>query len=123
MVISFPNMQCCAILAGAAAVVLFASPAWPTEYFCEVPRALLCDGCASHIAIALQPGGACRISFSSASVNLQTPSRESERVEFQVQAPQPVQRHISFRRQQTAVFAKPSSSRRCFVFNAAEYCE
>lgn len=121
--ISFPRTQICAIVASAAAVTLFAPPAWPTEYFCEVPRALLCDGCASHIAIALQPGGACRVSFTPASVNLQTPSHEPERVEFQVQAPQPVQRHISFRRQQTAVFAKPASSRRCFVFNAAEYCE
>jgi hypothetical protein len=121
--IFFPKMRSFAILAGTATIILLASPAWPAEYFCDVPRALLCDGCASHIAIALQPGGACRISFSPASVNLQTPSHEPERVEFQVQAPQPVQRHIAFRRQQTAVFAKPSPSRRCFVFNAAEYCE
>jgi hypothetical protein len=113
-----------AILAGAIAAVFLASPAWSTEYLCEVPRALLCDGCASHIAIALQPGGNCRISFTPASVDPQTPSHESERVEFQVQlAPQPIQHRVAFRRQQTAVFAKSSPSRRCFVFNASEYCE
>src|SRR5579872_2112918 len=36
---------------GVTATLLTAAPATPSEYSCHVPRALLCEGCASHIAI------------------------------------------------------------------------
>jgi hypothetical protein len=112
------------MIASAAGSLSLVSPAWPSEYRCDIPRALLCEGCASHIAIALQSGGNCRVSFTPANVSLQTPSHGPEQLEFQVEsAPQPAYRRPAARRQQGTRFAKSLSARRCFVFNASEYCE
>ena len=40
-----------------------ASVARAGGYVCTIPRALLCDGCASQVAITLVRGGTCRVSF------------------------------------------------------------
>ena len=36
------------------------------QYSCQVPASVLCQGCSTDVAITLQPGGGCRVSFSPA---------------------------------------------------------
>jgi hypothetical protein len=111
--------------ASALAACLAAPAAKAGGYSCQVPRALLCEGCASQIAIALQPGGACRISFTPASASsAPTPSPSSAAFEFRVEtapiaAPRP---RRSWRAPRLALLHPPTNPR-CFVFNAHEYCE
>jgi hypothetical protein len=111
---------------GAFVSTWMAAPAQPSEYSCRVPRALLCMGCASQIAIALQPGGGCRISFSP----MGSPAADSgqDQLDFRVSAPTtaiarvPAQRRLSIGRRQVA-FARQTPIERCFVFKAQKYCE
>ncbi len=96
------------------------------EYSCRVPRALLCPGCASQIVVSLQPGGGCRISFSPEAPA--PTSASSEQLEFRVEGPPVVVTRMAPRgaltwRARRVAQAKPAPSRRCFVFNAQEYCE
>ena len=113
-----------AAAAGAAVVLAAASPAWPSEYSCRVPRALLCEGCASQIAITLQPGGNCRISFTPDTPAAHAPAEATERLEFRVEAaPIVVARPRASWRARNFALARPASSERCFVFNALKYCE
>jgi hypothetical protein len=113
-----------AAAAGAAVVLAAASPAWPSEYSCRVPRALLCEGCASQIAITLQPGGNCRISFTPDSPAAHAPAEATEPLEFRVEAaPIVVARPKAIWRPRAVAFARPAPSERCFVFNALKYCE
>jgi hypothetical protein len=112
--------------AGVAAVLLMAAPAKSSEYSCRVPRALLCEGCASHIAIALQANGACRISFSPDAVATHEPSPAAAPIEFTVDVPPaPVvvaPRRASWRAHYVGL-ARPAAAAHCFVFNAQQYCE
>ena len=43
-----------------------AGEAGAAQYACRVPLAVLCQGCAGDVTIALQPRGGCRVSFSPA---------------------------------------------------------
>jgi hypothetical protein len=110
--------------AAGTAVVLAASPARSSEYSCRVPRALLCEGCASQIAITLQPGGNCRISFTPDSPAAHPAAEATEPLEFRVEAaPIVVARPRAIWRPRAVAFARPTPSERCFVFNALKYCE
>jgi hypothetical protein len=90
-----------------------------------VPRALLCDGCAQQIAISLQQGGGCRISFTPTAVApAPNDAASTSQLVFQVQSAPvfPVPRVAAFRPHRYAL-ARPAPKGRCFVFNANEYCE
>lgn len=127
-----PSRETClrTFLLGAFVAVLTHATASANEYSCRVPRALLCEGCADQIAIALQTDGRCRISFTppaaEASVAVKPPS---DSVELKVEAtPVVVTRFVPRRvptawRPHTVAYVKPASSAHCFVFNAQQYCE
>lgn len=111
-----------ALVAGAPAASAGAA------YSCSVPRALLCDGCASQIAITLLPGGACRVSFTPPAAPPAAPLTGQIAFSFEVQAPA-VTTNV-YRRRVAAVVARPHVatfggplSARCFVFNGNQYCE
>jgi hypothetical protein len=109
--------------AGLVAASLMAAPARSSAYSCHVPRALLCEGCASHIAIALQSDGTCRITFSPGTEAAATLTA-SEPIEFTVAGP-PISvplRRTTWRAGYVSL-ARPASTTRCFVFNAQKYCE
>jgi len=110
--------------AGVAAVLLMAAPAKPSEYSCRVPRALLCEGWANHIAIALQANGACRISFSPDTVATHEPSPSAEPIKFTVDVPPVVvaPRRANWRAHYVGL-ARPAAAPHCFVFDAQQYCE
>jgi hypothetical protein len=109
--------------------VLTAAPAKANEYSCRLPRALLCDGCANQIAITLQSGGGCRISFTPAEAQATAPDKTPpDQLELRVEAPPVVISHFVPRRgtawhTHAVAWAKPASTRRCFVFNTQQYCE
>jgi hypothetical protein len=93
---------------------------------CRVPRALLCPGCAAQIVVSLQPGGGCRISFSPEAPS--PANAASEQLEFHVEAPPVAVTRTAPRgaltwRARHVAQARVAPSRRCFVFNAQEYCE
>jgi hypothetical protein len=104
-------------------VMSLAGEAQASGYTCRVPRALLCDNCAAHIAIALQANGSCRISF-----NPETaaggPAAASEAVLFTVYGPtlDTFGRKATWRAHYVGL-PKPASISHCFVFNSQKYCE
>jgi hypothetical protein len=92
------------------------------QFACQVPVAVLCQGCAKDVVISLQPGGGCRVSFNpvvgatpppagAVSVRIETPS-----------APPRAPRSAIYRRGRVAI-ARQSSSHPCFAFNGQQYCE
>jgi hypothetical protein len=115
-------------MTSAFAALLLAAPAKANEYSCRLPRALLCDGCANQIAITLQPGGGCRISFTPSSGQTAAPARtSSDQLELRVEAERVTITRFAPRRSaaghtRAVAWARPSS-RRCFVFNTQQYCE
>jgi hypothetical protein len=106
-----------------SAAALLAAPAQAAQYACPVPRTLLCEGCASHIAIALLANGTCRISFSPQTAEA-APVNASEPIQFTVDGPTVVapQRRPIWRARYASV-ARPVSGAHCFIFNAQKYCE
>jgi hypothetical protein len=102
-------------------------------YSCAVPRALLCEGCASQLEIKLLANGACRISFTAPS----WPAEASPPVAAPVQgaltftieqSPAVARRSTSAhwrgpQRRPTPVAEAKAAHAKCFVFNANEYCE
>jgi hypothetical protein len=104
-----------------------------------VPRALLCEGCAEQISIALQPDGRCRISFTphhptgpspaGASTSGETPPFVFTVEVGPVAAPSVMRRPTPARwRSRLAAQRRPIAQAnpahgRCFVFNGNEYCE
>lgn len=113
------------LAAGAAVALIVAPTAKASEYLCRVPRALLCDGCARQIAITLQSGGGCRISFTPADVSpSQLPVRATETFEFRVEmSPMAVPRLQRRWRTPRVALARPPPNSGCFVFNGQKYCE
>jgi hypothetical protein len=123
-----------ATLLAAAACALAASPAMAGAYSCRVPRAILCEGCAKQIAIALLGDGSCRISFAppaGADAPSAAPLPGELNIEVEV-APAPKPKAAAIRRSArwpranrvAAGLARPRAPEaRCFVFNEHRYCE
>jgi hypothetical protein len=90
-------------LLGLGIVMSLAGSAQASGYSCRVPRALLCENCATHIAIALQA---------------------NEAVLFTVYGPTPdtFARKATWRAHYVSL-PKPASTSHCFVFNSEKYCE
>jgi hypothetical protein len=120
---SFPSMRWCREVSLSSFVAAsMAGTAQSSEYSCHVPRALLCEGCASHIAISLQADGSCRISFIPEMAGKQATA--SEAIQFTVEAPTVVTtQHRVIWRARYAGLARPAPLAHCFVFNAQKYCE
>ena len=102
------------------------SPARSGNYVCNIPRALLCEGCASQVAITLVRGGGCRVAFTPG-VAGSAPTTQAT-FNFVVQTPAvgkqwapAVKRVSAARAPQSAAAAAPRA--RCFVFNGNQYCE
>ena len=95
------------------------------QYSCQVPASVLCQGCSTDVAIALQPGGGCRVSFSPAPA--WATARPSETVSLRIvtpAAPAPraaPRRRVAWRSRVAA--SQPSPKAACFIFNGQQYCE
>jgi len=121
------SIQRAVILAGAAlaavagATTISAPAARAGGYTCVIPRALLCEGCASQVAITLVRGGTCRVSFTPGATE-GAPSGATA-FSFYVQTPAvaaaAAPRPAAAR--PPAATAAPNS--KCFVFNDNRYCE
>lgn len=57
------------------------------QYNCEVPVAVLCQGCATDVSIALQAHGECRVSFNPASTA--TAAQLTGAINLRIWAPNP----------------------------------
>jgi hypothetical protein len=89
-------------------------------YVCTIPRALLCDGCASEVAVTLIRGGTCRVSFTPVAPG--TPPASATSFSFYVQTPAiGVAPRPAAKPRPPAASAAPRS--KCFVFNNNQYCE
>ncbi len=89
-------------------------------YVCNIPRALLCEGCASQIAITLIRGGTCRISYTPGAPG--TAPTSGTPFSFYVQTPAVgAEPRPAARPRPVAAPAAPRS--KCFVFNNNQYCE
>jgi hypothetical protein len=109
-----------AAFVAAAGSAVPASVARAGGYVCTIPRALLCDGCASQIAITLVRGGACRVSFTP--VALGTAPSGGTSFSFYVQTPAiDAAPHVTAKPRQPAAAA--ATRQKCFVFNNNQYCE
>lgn len=118
------------IAVSAIVALVSAASAMTNEYSCRVPRALLCEGCASQITIALQPGGSCRISFTAPGAEMPAAAKPpSDQVELRVEAAPVVITRFAQRRgawpwrTHTVALVNPTPSGRCFIFNSQQYCE
>jgi hypothetical protein len=114
-----------AAFATVAAFVAAAGSAVPTSvaraggYVCTIPRALLCDGCGSQIAITLIRGGTCRVSFTPIAPG--TAPTSGTPFSFYVQTPA-----VGAEPRPAAKPRPPAAAatrQRCFVFNNNQYCE
>ena len=109
-----------AALGAALGSTVPASLARAGDYVCNIPRALLCDGCASQVAITLVRGGTCRISFTPVAPGIAPTSATA--FSFYVQTPAVgAEPRPAARPRQPAATAAPRS--KCFVFNNNQYCE
>jgi hypothetical protein len=110
-------------LLGLGILMSLAGSAQASGYSCRVPRALLCENCATHIAIALQANGSCRISFDPETA-AGGPAAASEAVLFTVYGPTPdtFARKATWRAHYVSL-PKPASTSHCFIFNSEKYCE
>jgi hypothetical protein len=86
--------------------------------YCNLPRALLCEGCASGIVVTLTPGGSCRVAFTPGTAG--PTSEGAVPVTFVFSAPWRARqtRHLTTRPSPTV-----SGSSRCLVYNGNQYCE
>jgi hypothetical protein len=118
-------------LASPIAVVGGADASPAAHYSCAVPRALLCDNCATALAVTLLPGGGCRISFTPpVSPPVTSAALPAEQFSFTVISPGPaiIRRSApggwrgQMARERRASEGK-SIQARCFVFNGNSYCE
>ncbi len=109
-----------AALGAALGSTVPASLARAGDYVCNIPRALLCDGCASQVAITLVRGGTCRVSFTPVAPGTAPTSATS--FSFYVQTPAvAAEPRPAAKPRQPAAAAAPRS--KCFVFNNNQYCE
>ena len=96
-------------------------------YSCSVPRALLCEGCASQVTITLLPGGSCRVSFTPSAAPPAASPAGASAFTFEVQPPVAT---TNVYRRRVVAYAHPypaavggGALSRCFVFNGNRYCE
>jgi hypothetical protein len=94
------------------------------QYNCEVPVAVLCQGCATDASIALQLHGGCRVSFNPAPTARAT--QLTGAVSLRIWTPNPLsaaafRRKVAYRSPVAA--SRPSSRGTCFSFNGQQYCE
>ncbi len=108
------------LVAGVAGLI-GAGVAGAAQYACQVPLAVLCQGCASDVTITLQPRGGCRVSFSPAP-GAASPS-VSGAVTLQIQTPAPPVRRGIYSRAHYAARPFQPSRGACFAFNGHQYCE
>ena len=116
-----------------AASALAGATAARAAFSCRVPRAILCEGCASQIAIALRRDGSCRVSFAPPSTAAAPAASPLVDLDFQVDlapAPGPAARvnRIYAKSPKGGDAArlswlKAAPQSRCFVFNGQRYCE
>lgn len=117
------NLRAAHLIVAALAAAVSALPvsvARAGGYVCSIPRALLCDGCASQIAITLVRGGTCRVSFTPVAPG--TAPATATAFRFYVQTPA-----IVAAQRPAAKPGSPASTAapgaKCFVFNGNQYCE
>jgi len=105
-------------------------------FSCRVPRAILCEGCASQIAITLRRDGGCRISFAppSTAAAPSTPAASPQvDLDFQVEVA-PVRGPAGRAKRiyggspkggnaARSSWLRAAPQSRCFVFNGQRYCE
>ena len=131
---SSPRLLCALALLNALPGAYGLADAAPiaAPYTCAVPRALLCEGCASQLAIRLLPGGGCRISFTTPTPGVQASpagaTPEPAPFTFVIEPGPAAGATLGHWRARLAARHKPvaevkSAHARCFVFNANEYCE
>jgi hypothetical protein len=99
-----------------------AGAAGAAQYACRVPLAVLCQGCAGDVTIALQPRGGCRVSFSPAPGGAVQPVSGAITLQIQTPSAQFTRRGASSRQRSAAKPLQPSRGA-CFVFNDRQYCE
>jgi hypothetical protein len=97
----------------------FAGDAAAGQYACEVPIAVLCQGCATGVSITLEALGGCRVAFNPTSV---AAAGLTGSVSFRISAPSApaFPRRVSYR---SRVTASPRAGGACFLFNGQQYCE
>ena len=108
-----------AALAAVAGSTIPASLARAGGYVCVIPRALLCEGCASQVAITLVRGGTCRISFTPGAPGAAPTGATA--FSFYVQTPAVAAAPRPAAPRPPAATAAPNA--KCFVFNNNQYCE
>lgn len=104
-----------AALAGASlAAVAFALVGPARAAVCEIPRALLCPGCASDIRVLVTPAGHCRVSF--------TPGGSEAPLRLTVTTSPPARR-LARAAPASPRLWRPGLSERCFTAGGRRYCE
>ncbi|MBL8588763.1 MAG: hypothetical protein JNK46_09565 [Methylobacteriaceae bacterium] len=100
--------------AAATAALLLAAGAAQAAV-CDIPRALLCEGCASAIRVAVTPGGQCRITF--------TPGGTAQSLRLDIVREAAPRRAASQRWRRPVAARLAPAGGRCFVAADRRYCE
>jgi hypothetical protein len=103
--------------------VSISSAAEAGQYTCQVPVAVICQGCSKHVVISLQPGGGCRVSFNPLPEESQRHAAGA--VDLQIQTPPArlAPRGRTAYRNRLVLGSRQPSNHACFVFNGQQYCE
>jgi hypothetical protein len=98
-------------------IIIWCQPA--TAAVCRIPATVLCEGCVERLSIRVAPGGACRISFTSATPAEQTgAAAKFVDINVETEPQRPTLRRAS------AGHAVPlRASAGCFFFNGRRFCE
>jgi hypothetical protein len=99
----------------------FASRAAAGQYSCQVPASVLCPGCSTDVAIALQRGGGCRVSFSPVPAGPGAHPTGTVNLRIVTPAAAAPRRKVVRRSWVAASQASPKAA--CFAFNGQQYCE
>lgn len=109
--------------AALAALLACLAPAAARAASCEIPRALLCEGCASALTVTITPAGGCRIAF--------TPGGDAGPLRLEVRrlptsrasTLRPSWRRVATVASRRATLWRPAAGPRCFTAGLRRYCE
>lgn len=102
-------------------VALFPASQAQAAVICQIPRSLLCEGCASELQISIRRGS-CRVSFNASQ---SSPGSLIGTVSLRVvqETPAPAPRRLRRAPRTAEVPRGPGTGARCFHFAGRRYCE
>lgn len=111
LLLALVMLSCCLVLA---------APPASARVTCNIPRALLCEGCARDLTITLR-GGRCHVGFNASEPT--SASRDSGSLTVHVDHAPPDGLKPRKPRKSRVAARQSAPAERCFIFNGRRFCE